>query len=474
MFCLRSVRHFAHHQLKFKLRRFTTGNFLRKEETNEDDGKIDEILSSDNDYNIIAENYFSLGQSHNCLIIQPYVKWGPKKKQNITPEEQLDEATALIKTLPNWNVLDTIGIPLDTLERKTLFKSGSMDKLVQLIRQRSDVSAIFMNVGNLRNIQVGLLQENLGRPILDRYQIVMQILKLHATSKHAKLQVALAELYYIQKKAQKSALFGTSNSDAVKLMFQKREAKLKTAIDNLRSQRALLRNKRKKMDYPVVAVVGYTNAGKTSLIKALTGDSRLTPKNQLFATLDVTLHSGILPSGLEVLYVDTVGFISDIPTNLIECFVATLEDAVLADVILHVEDLASTNFEFKRSHVLNTLKDLSNKAEVGDIMAKVVSVGNKCDIGHKTDLSPLNVSSVTSEGLDELRYQLEAAILKATSRQKLTIKIPNGGDELRWLYKNSTIISEEADEENSQLLKVKIIITTANLQKFKHNYLKRR
>lgn len=193
-----------------------------------------------------------------------------------------------------------------------------------------------MNVGNLRNIQVGLLQENLGRPILDRYQIVMQILKLHATSKHAKLQVALAELYYIQKKAQKSALFGTSNSDAVKLMFQKREAKLKTAIDNLRSQRALLRNKRKKLDYPVVAVVGYTNAGKTSLIKALTGDSRLKPKNQLFATLDVTLHSGILPSGLEVLYVDTVGFISDIPTNLIECFVATLEDAVLAVLFCNV------------------------------------------------------------------------------------------------------------------------------------------
>lgn len=266
---------------------------------------------------------------HNCLVIQPYVKWGPQKL-NISPQEQLEEAVALIKTLPLWKVDSTVSVPLDSLERKSLFKSGSMDKLQKIIHNNKNITAIFINTSNLKKITTTLLQENLGLPILDRYKIVMQILKTHAISKHAKLQVALAELYYVERKAQKDNLFITSDPESLKLLFQNREKKLKNAIQEVRNQRTLLRNKRTREEYPIIAVVGYTNAGKTALIKALTGESSLQPRNQLFATLDVTLHSGILPSGLQILYVDTVGFLSDIPTNLIECFVATLEDITFA------------------------------------------------------------------------------------------------------------------------------------------------
>lgn len=268
-------------------------------------------------------------EAHKCLIIQPYVKWGPKKLA-ITPEEQLSEAIALINTLPAWQVKDTVTTPMDNLERKTLFKSGTMDRLKTLIQDNSDVTAIFVNSSTINRSTTGILQENFNRPILDRYKVVMQILKAHATSKHAKLQVALAELYYVQRKAEKDLMFKTYNTEALRLMFNEREKKIKNQINVLRNQRHLLRNNRKKQEFPVVAVVGYTNAGKTSLIKSLTGEKALTPKNQLFATLDVTAHAGQLPSGLEVLFIDTVGFISDIPTTLIECFVATLEDALLA------------------------------------------------------------------------------------------------------------------------------------------------
>lgn len=248
----------------------------------------------------------------------------------ITPEEQLEEAVALIKTLPSWSVVGTIKIPLENLEKKALFGTGTMEKLSEMIRYNPSISAIFINKSQLKRVTTTILSENFYLPILDRYEIVINILKMHATSKHAKLQVALAELYYIQRKSQQSKFFFTHDPEALKLMFQSREQKLKNAIQQLRSQRIMLRKRRKQLEYPVVAVVGYTNCGKTCLIKALTGEESLQPKNQLFATLDVTVHKGILPSGMEVLFVDTVGFLSDLPSNLLECFVATLEDAVLA------------------------------------------------------------------------------------------------------------------------------------------------
>lgn len=265
------------------------------------------------------------------------MKWGPKKL-TISPEEQLEEAVALIKTLPSWKVEGTITIPLETLEKKKLFGSGNMEKLAQMIKRNSNITAIFINHSNLKKLTTGILQDNFEKPILDRYKIVIQILKMHAISKHAKLQVALAELYFFQKKAQENILFVTHDSEKLKLIFQKREKLLKDAILQLRNQRKLLKNKRQLMEYPVIAVIGYTNSGKTSIIKALTGAEKLQPRNQLFATLDVTVHEGILPSNLKVLFVDTVGFISDIPTNLLECFIVTLEDAIAAvsDLMLYI------------------------------------------------------------------------------------------------------------------------------------------
>lgn len=249
---------------------------------------------------------------------------------DIEPKEQLSEAIALIQSLLTWAVVDTLTIPLDTLDRKSLFKSGSMDKIKEIVDNNPNISAIFINSSLLKKPTALILQENFRKPIFDRYKIVMKILKKHANTKHSKLQVSLAELQYLRKQSEQDFIFKTYTSEVLKLLFQEREQKIKNEIDNLRKQRSLLRNKRNKIDYPVVAVVGYTNAGKTSIIKALTGEKSLKPKDQLFATLDVTVHEGNLLSGMTVLYIDTVGFISDIPTNLIECFIATLEDAVLA------------------------------------------------------------------------------------------------------------------------------------------------
>lgn len=148
------------------------------------------------------------------------------------------------------------------------------------------------------------------------------------------------------------------------------------------SQRDLLRRRRKDLRFPTVAVVGYTNCGKTSLIKALTGDESMSPRDQLFATLDVTVHEATMPCNLRALFVDTVGFISDIPTNLIASFKATLEDAATADVLVHVRDINNPDHEKQSENVLATLRRLGVPQEK---LESMITLGNKIDLVDPTE-----------------------------------------------------------------------------------------
>lgn len=213
-----------------------------------------------------------------------------------------------------------------------------METLRNYIRRNPEITSVFINISTLTVGQREELESAFRVPIYDRFSIVMLILKKHAISKHAKLQVALAEVLYLQKRQKRIDSSGLPY-ETRKVMLKKRETKLKLEIEKLRNQRKRTRENRKGKDYPIVAVVGYTNCGKTSLIKALTDDIKLEPKDQLFATLDVTFHAGLLPSKMKVLYVDTVGFISNIPTTLIECFVVTLEDTLYSVIYLLLNKL---------------------------------------------------------------------------------------------------------------------------------------
>lgn len=248
-----------------------------------------------------------------------------------------------------------------------------------------------------------------------------------------------------------------------------------------------MRNKRKQQNFPIVAVVGYTNAGKTSLIKALTHEDSIQPRNQLFATLDVTAHAGHLPSKLKVIYMDTVGFMSDIPTGLIECFVATLEDAMLADIIIHVHDVSHENYADQRRHVEQTLSSLLAKSGGGGgeaagstkLLGNVINVGNKMDLLTADNSSESNfpdlmlISSKHMLGIDQLLAQVETKILHATQRQKMTICVPMGGAEASWLYKNSAVTDTQADPNNAQNLQLHVVISAAKLQQFKHHFLRK-
>lgn len=286
------------------------------------------------EYAEIASRYLGIATGgHRTFILQPYIKWGRDKKRNTSPELQMAEAVALINTLPNWCVVGTKYAPLLTLQKQHLVGTGAMNDLKKELSKCQNPTAIFISTNMLKFIQITELEKILGLPVYDRYSIIIHIFHKHAKSAEAKLQVALAEIPYIRKKIFETCITrsGAINlTEKTKMLLDSKEKKVKNELKKLKHHRELIRSHRKKLGFPTVAIVGYTNAGKTSLIKALTNDNSLQPRNKLFATLDTTAHEGILPSRLKILYMDTIGFIQDVPQTLIEPFIVTLEDALIA------------------------------------------------------------------------------------------------------------------------------------------------
>ncbi|XP_052866894.1 putative GTP-binding protein 6 [Anopheles cruzii] len=433
--------------------------------------------------------------TQHVAIIQPYIKWGPRKSAT-KPELMLQEAEALVRSLPKWNIELSLKVPVETLEKRQLFGTGKLEELKAILRAQQEagtlLTCVFISKGTLTYGQKQTLENEFRLPVMDRYSVVVQILRLHAVSMEAKLQVALAELPYIwsQVKDQEAGSSGKGAiggriflSDSQRQMLQLRERKLRHELSTIRSHRELLRNRRKQKAFPIVAVVGYTNAGKTSLIKALTQEQSLQPRDQLFATLDVTAHAGLLPCQLEVLYMDTVGFMADIPTGLIECFVATLEDAMLADVIVHVQDMAHEAHPEQRAHVERTLQSLMRDGDRKLTEDRIINVGNKIDLVPDPSDLPRSadtdaddrlhlISSQTLHGVHELLMEVERRVLRVTGRQRMVIRVPMGGQEVAWLYKNAAVTETAADSENAERMLVSVVITEAKLQQFRHLFIR--
>lgn len=345
MFCIQRLTRiatgYAKPRFSFeRVRKTLVGRYLLINRNTHDDSangnEVDDYLKDD-EYEEMSAKYLGIAPGgHKALVLQPYVKWGSEKKRNTTPELQLAEAVALLNTLPNWIVVDKLCVSLMNLKKKRLLGFGNLESLKERVKNNPDITAVFVSANLLKHVQIVELESALGVPIYDRYSIVVQIFRAHARSNEARLQVALAEIPYMWKKLNITKSGRSSEIGIVECrqkLLQARETKLKNTLKKIRAHRELLRSKRVERDIPTIAVVGYTNAGKTSLIKALTGDVKLQPRNCLFATLDVTVHQGFLPSRLKVLFVDTIGFIQDVPSTLIEPFVATLEDAINAVII---------------------------------------------------------------------------------------------------------------------------------------------
>ncbi|KAM0733459.1 putative GTP-binding protein 6 [Formica fusca] len=417
-------------------------------------------------YTEISNHYLGIAVGgHRTFVLQPYVKWGKDKKRNTSPELQMAEAVALVNTLSNWCVVGTKYAPLLSLQKKSLLGTGAMENLKKELSKCENPTAIFVSTNLLKFVQIAELEKILGLPVYDRYSIVVHIFRQHAKSVEAKLQVALAEVPYVRKKMLETSMTrnGIIMTEKTKLIFDNREKKLKNELRKLQQHRKNIRSQRTRHGFPIVAVVGYTNAGKTCLIKALTDDKSLQPKNKLFATLDTTAHEGVLPNKLKILYMDTIGFIQDVPETLIEPFVVTLEDAMIADVIIHIYDVSHPDMKAQYQHVQQTIKPMIDETH------PIIDVANKCDL-IQSDCVPkdaIAVSATNLTGIDLLRLKIQEVLLAVTGLLRTRVRVESGSPAASWLYKMTTVTNAQPDPNDAQYLILEVLATSVDIQKFK-------
>ncbi|GIY06725.1 putative GTP-binding protein 6 [Caerostris darwini] len=399
---------------------------------------------------------------------------------------KLEEAISLINTLRGWAVVEKLVLPVADIHSKFLFGKGNLEKLKLMLQKNPSITSIFLATDILKALQNTELEKYFKVQVFDRYQIILQIFHSHAQTNEAKLQLALAEIPYLRIKLSSYAhTFDASTFAGIKhvggdgetfmevrrRILNNRELKLKKELQKIKAQREFLRKSDARNSFPIVAVVGYTNCGKTTLIKSLTDDERLQPENKLFATLDVTLHPGFLPSNQKVLYIDTVGFISDVPTALIQSFRSTLEEINVADLVIHVRDISHPDTETQKKTVLQTLQELNLPSKLLD---SIIEVRNKIDLlkneKNIEDCSAVHISATEGTGLSDLLSTVEEKLFDNTGHQVSLLKIPNGGPVYSWLLREAAITNAVADEKDPNYLIVEVVFSSASLSKFKHNF----
>ncbi|XP_075593174.1 putative GTP-binding protein 6 [Balearica regulorum gibbericeps] len=443
------------------------------EEEEEDEAELEELLGPSP---LVVEP-----GAQRVAVVHPAVKWGPKKSPLTTAELQIAEAVALVDTLQNWTVLEKIIIPTKNPDKKFIFGKGNFQVLTEKIKKLPHVTAVFLNVERISSLTKKELEDAWGVKVFDRYTVVLHIFRCNARTKEAKLQIALAEIPLLrsnlknevsqldQQRGGSRYIMGSGETfmETQTRMLKEKELKIRNALEKLRRKRSLLRTQRRKREFPIISVMGYTNCGKTTLIKALTGEAGLQPRDQLFATLDITAHAGYLPSHMAVIYVDTIGFLTDLPHNLVESFSATLEEVAYSDLIVHVRDITHPETILQKATVLSVLKNLNLPSHLLDSM---VEVHNKVDLIERykpTEENALAISALHGHGLEELKEEIEKKILTVTGKKILTVNVNLQGPQLSWLYKEATVQEVEVMPEDGTA-RVKVIIGSSAFGRYRH------
>jgi GTP-binding protein HflX len=329
----------------------------------------------------------------------------------------------------------------------------------------------------LTPVQQRNLEKEMNVKVLDRTGLILEIFGERARTKEGTLQVELAHLNYQKGRLVRSwthlerqrggAGFlggpGETQIEADRRVLQDKIVKLKRELETVRRTRDLHRAKRKKVPFPVVAIVGYTNAGKSTLFNKLTGAGVLA-EDMLFATLDPTLRRLRLPHGTPVILSDTVGFISDLPTHLIAAFRATLEEVVEADLVIHLRDISDPDTAAQAEDVERILDDLGVDANDD---RRVIEVWNKIDLLDEVNRSrlleeaqvregtkPIAISAITGEGFEALKETIEARVSGELASLTVTLA-PSQFGMVDWLYRNGEVTARTDNEDGSATISLR-------------------
>jgi GTP-binding protein HflX len=410
------------------------------------------------------------GQTDRALIVHPVLHG---TVQTRSPEACLVEAVGLAHAI-NLDVAQARTVKVSRPQPATLLGGGTVAELAGLIAeaegQGEPIDLVVVDHA-LSPVQQRNLEQSLGTKVIDRTGLILEIFGARARTREGQLQVELAALSYQRSRLVRSWTHlerqrggfgfiggpGESQLELDRRLIGDRIVKLKRELEEVRRTRGLHRKARARVPYPVVALVGYTNAGKSTLFNRLSGANAFA-RDLLFATLDPAMRSIALPSGSKVIVSDTVGFISDLPTHLVAAFRATLEEVQSADIILHVRDIAHPDTEAQKADVEAILKDLDIDPETDP---RVVEVLNKIDllepaerasIQTRTDRSPavVPVSAVTGEGLDRLLAVLDEH--RTANRQVVDVDVDlTDGATLSWLYARGEVLDRRDDEAQAHL-----------------------
>ena len=416
------------------------------------------------------------GKVARAIVIEPFRRADARAdRAGRDPAARLDEAAGLARAI-DLDVVEAGIVPLSQIRPATYLGKGKVDEIAGLVKSLS-AELVVMDCA-VSPVQQRNLEKAWNAKVLDRTGLILEIFGRRARTREGTLQVELAHLNYQKSRLVRSWTHlerqrggfgflggpGETQLEADRRVIEERIARIERDLEGVKRTRKLHRDSRKRVPYPVVALVGYTNAGKSTVFNRMTS-AQVLSADMLFATLDPTLRAVDLPHGTRIILSDTVGFISDLPTMLVAAFRATLEEVIEADVILHVRDIAHEDTEAQAYDVQHVLEQLGIEADQGE---RLIEVWNKLDLvaperaqelantaaRRPSEGRPVLVSAVTGEGVGELQAAIESRL--AAGRVSFALSLdPADGAAASWLHRHTEVLAKALDDQGRLAMTVR-------------------